>query len=143
MFQKVPSVDFVEITLFGLILLGTEGSVSRLCDTESQRHHLRLQLSLLLPPWLMTNDTDSSAENQDKPPTTGALASPKPQLWLCSQAFLQERGMKLPHHAVKIWTATQQIKHPRIMVVWMFWSPWDIVYFCPYSFCPLSSTLLG
>lgn len=51
--------------------------------------------------------------------------------------------MKLPHHAVKIWTATQQIKHPRIMVVWMFWSPWDIVYFCFYSFCPLSSTLLG
>lgn len=89
----------------------------------------------------MTNDTDSSAENQDKPPTTGSLASPKSKLWLCSQAFLQERGMELPHHAVKIWTATQQIKHPRIMVVWMFWSPWDRVYFCLYSFCPLSSTL--
>lgn len=30
--------------------------------------------------------------------------------------------MELPDYAVKIWIATQQIKHPRIMAIWIFWS---------------------
>lgn len=66
------------------------------------------------------NNIGRSAENQDKPTTTGVLASPKLKLWLYSQAFLQERGMELPQHTVKIRTATQQIKHLRIMAIWMF-----------------------